>query len=136
MYGPTLWNIWKKKILVLNSPWYRSPWKPVSNLFPKELCKLFKWGWFKVFFNVYSENISQRTRPKCKMGIMVFNAIFNNISGISWRSVLLVEETGVPREKHQPSARHWQILSHNVVLSTPRHEWDTNSPLVVIDTDC
>jgi len=30
---------------------------------------------------------------------MVFNATFNNISVISWRSVLLMEETGVPREK-------------------------------------
>ena len=28
---------------------------------------------------------------------MVFKASFNNISAISWRSVLLVEETGVPR---------------------------------------
>jgi len=28
---------------------------------------------------------------------MVFNATFNNISAISWRSVLLVEATGVPR---------------------------------------
>jgi len=27
---------------------------------------------------------------------MMFNATFNNISVISWRSVLLVEETGVP----------------------------------------
>jgi hypothetical protein len=27
---------------------------------------------------------------------MVFNATFNNISVISWLSVLLVEETGVP----------------------------------------
>jgi len=27
---------------------------------------------------------------------MVINAIFNNISAISWRLVLLVEETGVP----------------------------------------
>jgi hypothetical protein len=31
---------------------------------------------------------------------MVFNATFNNISVISLRSVLLVEETGVPGEKH------------------------------------
>jgi hypothetical protein len=29
---------------------------------------------------------------------MVFNATFNNISVISWWSVLLVEETGIPRE--------------------------------------
>ena len=31
---------------------------------------------------------------------MVFNATFNNSSVISWRSVLLVEETGVPGENH------------------------------------
>jgi hypothetical protein len=33
---------------------------------------------------------------------MVFKAIFNNISVISWQSVLLVEETGVPGENHRP----------------------------------
>ena len=27
---------------------------------------------------------------------IVFNATFNNISAISWQSVLLVEETGIP----------------------------------------
>ena len=32
------------------------------------------------------------------VGFMVFNATFNNISAILWLSVLLVEETGVPRE--------------------------------------
>ena len=32
--------------------------------------------------------------------IMVFNATFKNISVISWRLVLLVEETGVPGENH------------------------------------
>jgi len=32
--------------------------------------------------------------------VMAFNANFNNISAISWRSVLLVEETGVPGENH------------------------------------
>jgi hypothetical protein len=34
---------------------------------------------------------------------MVFNATFNNISVISWRSVLLVEETGVPGEMYRPA---------------------------------
>ena len=34
--------------------------------------------------------------------VMVFNATFNNISVISWGSVLLVEETGVPGENHRP----------------------------------
>jgi len=35
---------------------------------------------------------------------MVIKATFNNISVISWRSVLLVEETGVTGEKHRPAA--------------------------------
>jgi len=39
----------------------------------------------------------------------VFNVTFNNISAISWQSVLLVEETG---ENHRPVASHWQTLSH------------------------
>ena len=37
---------------------------------------------------------------------MVFNATFNNISVISWRPVLLVEETRIPRENHQPVVSH------------------------------
>jgi hypothetical protein len=32
--------------------------------------------------------------------LMVFSATFNNIAVISWRSVLLVEETRIPRESH------------------------------------
>jgi hypothetical protein len=51
---------------------------------------------------------------------MMFNATITNISVISWRSVLLVDETGVPGENHRPVASHWQTLSHNVVSSTPR----------------
>jgi len=39
------------------------------------------------------------------------------ISVIAWPSVLLVEETGEPREKRWPATSHWQTLSHNVVLS-------------------
>jgi hypothetical protein len=39
-------------------------------------------------------------------GFMVFKDTFNNISVISWNSVLLVEETRVPRENRQPAASH------------------------------
>jgi hypothetical protein len=38
--------------------------------------------------------------------VMLLNAIFNDISVISWRSVLLVEETGLPGENHRPVASH------------------------------
>jgi hypothetical protein len=40
------------------------------------------------------------------VGCMVLNATFNNISVISWWSVLLVEETGAPGENHRPAASH------------------------------
>jgi hypothetical protein len=37
---------------------------------------------------------------------MVFNVTFHTILAISWRSVLLVEDTGVPGENHRPVASH------------------------------
>jgi len=37
---------------------------------------------------------------------MVFISTFNNISVISWLSVLLVEETEVPAENHRPAESH------------------------------
>jgi hypothetical protein len=40
--------------------------------------------------------------PLFGLWFMVFNDTFNNISAISWRSVLLVGETGVPGEYTSP----------------------------------
>ena len=51
----------------------------------------------KVFKNNY---------PIFMVRVMVFNATFNNISGISWRSILFVEEIGVPGENHRPAANY------------------------------
>jgi hypothetical protein len=47
--------------------------------------------------------------------LMVFNTTFNNISPISWRSALLVEDIGGPGENQRTVASHWQTVSHNVV---------------------
>ena len=55
---------------------------------------------------------------------MVFNATLNNISVISWGSVVLVEETGIPRENHRPVASYWQTF---ITSNTPRHERGLNS---------
>ena len=56
--------------------------------------------------------------------LMLFNTTFNNISVISWQSVLLVGETG------GPVASHWLTLSLNVVVhlaliedSNSQHQW-------------
>ena len=58
---------------------------------------------------------------------MMLNATLNNISVISWWSVLLVEETGVPEKTQQPVASYLQTLSYNVVSNILRHERGSNS---------
>jgi hypothetical protein len=45
--------------------------------------------------------LTSMMKNKYYESVIVFNATFNNISVISWRSVLLVEETG---ENHRPAA--------------------------------
>jgi len=46
----------------------------------------------------------QSKKKYIKVRVMVFNATFNNISVISWLSVLLMEETGISGENHRPAA--------------------------------
>jgi len=51
---------------------------------------------------------------------MMFNATFNNISVISWWTVLLEEETGVPGENYRSveSHRHlYHIMLYQVHLA-------------------
>ena len=68
----------------------------------KQPCSKFFYGKFLHYFRV---------------SVMVLNATFNNISVISCRTVLLVEETGVPPEKTTELSQ--VTLSHNVVSSPP-----------------
>ena len=42
---------------------------------------------------------------------IVLNAIFSNISAISWRPDLALEEAEVPGENHRPWASNWYTLS-------------------------
>ena len=74
----------------------------------------------EVMISLHIEEVSlDRLYIYMVVRVMVFNATFNNISAISWRSVLLAEETRVPGENHRPVASHWQTLSHKVVVRTP-----------------
>ena len=75
----------------------------------------------EIIFHVSDENVIIKhtfTMICFRFRIMVFNATFDNISVISWRSVLLVEETEVPGENQRPIVSHRQTLSHNVVSRT------------------
>jgi hypothetical protein len=52
----------------------------------------------ETFFDL--TEFSEKEQIKYRVKVMVFKSTFNNISVISWQSVLLVEETGVPGENH------------------------------------
>ena len=49
--------------------------------------------------------------------VRVFNATFNNISVISWQSVLLVEETKVPRENHRTVASSKTYITNKLIIT-------------------
>jgi hypothetical protein len=53
---------------------------------------------------IYDVNIDACLKVCCKG--YEFEKI-NNISAISWRPVLVVEEAGVPGESHRPWASNW-----------------------------
>jgi len=55
---------------------------------------------------------------------MMFNATFNNISVISWRSLLLVKETEVPREN---LSQVTDFITFCIEYTSPG--WDSNSQL-------
>ena len=60
-------------------------------------------------------------RKKITKWLWCFNATFSNISAISWRPVLVVEEAGVPEENYQKGTK--QRVIHT-------------SPLLFIDYVC
>ena len=49
----------------------------------------------------------------------MLNATFSNISAISWRPVLVVEEAGISGENHRPCASNWSTLSLAVPIRVP-----------------
>jgi hypothetical protein len=67
-------------------------------------------------------------------GFMVFNVTFNNFSVISWRSVLLMEETGGPGENHSPC--HKSLTNYHIMLYTSPWAGFELKTSVVIGTDC
>ena len=68
---------------------------------------------------------------------MVLNTLFNNISVIPWRSVLLVEITTVSGENSRPVTSHWQTY-HVMLYLKYTSPWIVLklTTLVVIGTDC
>ena len=92
---------------------------------------LFEVGEYLDFYNI-SFQLADAWHRKSKLNsyvlgvrIIVLNAMFNNISVISWRSVLLVDETIVTGENHRLVVSDLQTLSHKPVPSTHRNARDS-----------
>ena len=103
-------------VLCVCTSWKRLGIKVDKDAEVKSFCTLN--SWMSLWFSRLSFGLINPV--SLYIGFVVLNATFNNISCISWRSVLLVEEIGVPVENHRPVASHWQTLSYNVASSTPR----------------
>ena len=72
---------------------------------------------FFIYYTVHCICIWQPELDFVRIRVIVFNATFNNISVISWRSALSAEETGEPRKIHRPATSHWQTLSRTFIYS-------------------
>jgi hypothetical protein len=74
--------------------------------------------------NILSQVVEHRKKTTTYgVRVIVFNATFNNITVISWRSILLVEETSVPgktSDMPQVSSYLYHIMLYQVYLAMNR----------------
>jgi len=110
--SPSIHFIFKKTHLEHKFLSVREKCLPIENLYEN-------FSWFCYIYR-------KRNRKRW-FGLMVFITTFNNtkcISVISWRSVLLVKETGGPRENCRHFASHWKTFI--TYCCTPRPDRDSN----------
>jgi hypothetical protein len=71
----------------------------------------------------------------CNARFLVFNPTFRNISAISWRPVLVVEEVGVPEENHRPWATgklyHLRLRVECILFCNLQSRAQTHAVLVI-----
>ena len=132
-----LWSL--LKILLWNVEARRQIYKSNNCLFLNPVCIYYVWCtlYSDYFLNKYCLNVEAAIKTlflyfnlclSVFVCLMVFNATFNNISFISWRSVLLMEETN---DLLQVTDKLYHIMLYT--LPWVRFELTTS---VVIGTDC
>ena len=91
--------------------------------------------WHPSYYSCYKSCDTSWIRKGRKIVcLMLFNATFNNISVISWRSVLSVEETEWHGVNHRSVTSHWQ--TYQIMLYTSPWSRFELTTAVVIATDC
>jgi hypothetical protein len=109
-HDPKLLSDWSIYLTVFAYHWtIKDKWKVTWWWHDPKL--LSDWSIYLTVLNIIGRSKINGRLHDVTSWFMVFNATFNNISAISWRSVLLVEEIGVPRENHRSAASHLQTLS-------------------------
>ena len=136
----------KKKCRVFSYPTHSLSWFPRFSSFTilsetTMSCggDIESWIWTKrgmLFLRTtyHSCKVSVYNKQIKPISLMVFKATFNNISVITWWSVLLVEETGGPGENHRP-AQVTDKLYHIMLYTSPWLRFELTTT-VVIGTDC
>jgi hypothetical protein len=86
---------------------------------------------------INSHRITQDFKISEMIKVKVFHTTFNNISVISWRSVLLVEETGSTLRKQQTCRKSLtNLITQCCIEYTSPWAGFKLTTLVVIGTDC
>ena len=86
-----------------------------------------EWRCFHTFWSIYKNKVLQhkiveQINPNdCTpyIGLWLWCSTPVSVTSISWRSGLLVEETGAPGEDHRSAESHWQTLKHKDVSNRP-----------------
>ena len=60
--------------------------------------------------NLYSLTTNEYRIHRVRVSVFSATFNFNNISVMSWQSVLLLEDNSVPRENNLHAASHWQTF--------------------------
>jgi hypothetical protein len=119
-------------LLNLFMRWQRLALTPINHFI--------RWSINFVFLQKHPSYQNLVTKQPIWVRVMVFNAIFNNISVISWRSVLLVEETRMPRlnlvgKKYQRCSfgtKAYLLLQKTILRTPTRHQFDDINWWVIV----